>query len=79
MQHKCCCHGCRPPRGRCGQLYAAKTLQLCAPGDPVCFPGGLDRSAHSAYMENGMAEQAADFAVNALSPASPSRPTDVPV
>jgi cutinase len=79
MQHKCCCHGCRPPRGPCGQLYAAKTLQLCAPGDPVCFPGGLDRSAHSAYKDNGMAEQAADFAVNALSPASPSRPTDVPV
>src|SRR6478752_7827177 len=62
-----------------GQLYAAKTLQLCAPGDPVCFPGGLDRSAHSAYKDNGMAEQAADFAVNALSPASPSRPTDAPV
>ncbi len=62
-----------------GQLYAAKTLQLCAPGDPVCFPGGLDRSAHSAYKDNGMAEQAADFGVNALSPASSSRPTDAPV
>src|ERR1700744_5325536 len=30
-----------------GQMYAAKTLQLCATGDPVCFPGGLDRGAHS--------------------------------
>src|ERR1700742_2939986 len=45
-----------------GQLYAAKTLQLCATGDPVCFPGGLDRAAHSSYKANGMADQAADFA-----------------
>ena len=45
-----------------GQLYTAKTLQLCATGDPVCFPGGLDRSAHSHYKDNGMAYQAADFA-----------------
>jgi cutinase len=44
-----------------GQTYAAKTLQLCATGDPVCFPGGLDRSAHSSYRDNGMADQAADF------------------
>jgi cutinase len=46
-----------------GQLYTAKTLQLCATGDPVCFPGGLDRAAHSSYKNNGMADQAADFAV----------------
>ncbi|OBF11403.1 cutinase family protein [Mycobacterium sp. ACS4331] len=49
-----------------GSLYSAKTLELCAPGDPVCFPGGLDRSAHSGYKSNGMADQAADFTVNAL-------------
>ncbi len=53
-----------------GHLYAAKTIQLCDPGDPVCFPGGLDRAAHSAYKTNGMAVQAADFVANALSPAS---------
>jgi cutinase len=53
-----------------GQLYAGKTTQLCNQGDPVCFPGGLDRSAHSAYKDNGMADQAATFAANALSPAS---------
>ncbi|WP_428844523.1 cutinase family protein [Mycolicibacterium hodleri] len=53
-----------------GQLYAAKTLQLCATGDPVCFPGGLDRSAHSSYKTNGMADQAAEFAVGQLYPAS---------
>ena len=50
-----------------GQEYAAKTDQLCASGDPVCFPGGLDRSAHSSYKDNGMADQAAVFAANALS------------
>jgi cutinase len=44
-----------------GAPYVAKTLQLCAPGDPVCFPGGLTRSAHSSYKSNGMADQAADF------------------
>jgi cutinase len=49
-----------------GQLYAAKTLQLCVPGDPICFPGGLDRSAHSSYKSNGMADQAADFAARQL-------------
>ena len=57
-----------------GSQYAAKTLQLCAPGDPVCFPGGLNRSAHSSYKDNGMADQAADYAVAALttSPADSS-------
>ncbi|HZC94214.1 MAG TPA: cutinase family protein [Mycobacterium sp.] len=49
-----------------GQPYAAKTLQLCAAGDPVCAPGGLDRSAHSSYKSNGMADQAADFAASQL-------------
>ncbi len=62
-----------------GHLYTAKTLQLCNQGDPVCFPGGLDRSAHSAYKDNGTADQAADFAANLLAPASPSQPTDAPV
>jgi cutinase len=49
-----------------GSLYSAKTMQLCAAGDPVCFAGGLDRSAHSSYKSNGMTEQAADFAANAV-------------
>ena len=49
-----------------GQAYASKTLQLCATGDPVCFPGGLDRSAHSSYKDNGMADQAADFVARQL-------------
>ena len=49
-----------------GRLFAAKTLELCNPGDPICFPGGTDRSAHSAYKTNGTADQAADFAIRAL-------------
>ncbi|AQT82272.1 cutinase family protein [Mycolicibacterium litorale] len=58
-----------------GALYAPKTLELCAPGDPVCSPGGLDRAAHSAYKDNGMAGQAADYVVNALggAPAQPQQ------
>jgi cutinase len=74
-----------------GQLYSPKTLQLCATGDPVCFPGGLDRSAHSSYKDNGMADQAADFAARQLGAPAPaaavqqtagevgaSQPTDQP-
>jgi cutinase len=49
-----------------GHLYTAKTIELCATGDPICFPGGRDRAAHSSYKDNGMADQAADFAARAL-------------
>jgi len=55
-----------------GQLYTAKTLQLCATGDPVCFPGGLERAAHSSYKDNGMADQAADFAARQLIASAPA-------
>src|SRR5258708_6022158 len=55
-----------------GQLYTAKTLQLCATGDPVCFSGGLDRAAHSSYKDNGMADQAADFAAHELIAPAPA-------
>src|SRR3979409_1566539 len=55
-----------------GQPYTAKTLQLCATGDPVCFPGGLDRAAHSSYKDNGMADQAADFAARRLIAPAPA-------
>jgi cutinase len=55
-----------------GASYAAKTLQLCAPGDPICSPGGLDRSAHSSYKSNGMADQAADFAARQLGAPAPA-------
>jgi cutinase len=55
-----------------GQAYAEKTLQLCATGDPVCFPGGLDRAAHSSYKDNGMADQAADFVARQLIAPAPA-------
>jgi len=48
-----------------GALYSTKTIELCAPGDPVCG-GGLGRAAHSAYKSNGMADQAGAFVVDHL-------------
>lgn len=49
-----------------GHLYAPKTIQLCAPGDPVCSADGNDNGAHTLYAVNGMESQAADFAVRQL-------------
>ncbi|WP_280831527.1 cutinase family protein [Mycolicibacterium frederiksbergense] len=55
-----------------GQPYVAKTIELCATGDPICFPGGLNRAAHSSYKDNGMAVQAADFAARQLGAGAPA-------
>lgn len=55
------------PPLRVDPRYAAKTIDLCAPGDPVCSAGG-DDGAHSAYAANGMTVQAADFAADRLRP-----------
>lgn len=55
-----------------GAPYVAKTIQLCAPGDPICYPGGLNRAAHSSYKDNGMAVQAADFVARQLGGGAPS-------
>lgn len=52
-----------------GPGYAAKTIDLCAPGDPVCSAGG-DGAAHAAYAGNGMTAQAADFAAARLTPSA---------
>lgn len=54
-----------------GAAYAPKTIALCADGDPVCYPGGLNRSAHSSYAGNGMADQAAQFVANQLGAPAP--------
>ncbi|ORV72032.1 cutinase family protein [Mycolicibacter hiberniae] len=59
-----------------GPAYAAKTIDLCAPGDPICSQGG-DGSAHAAYAANGMTAQAADFAVSRLLP--PAGPPGQPL
>ncbi|WP_224862094.1 cutinase family protein [[Mycobacterium] zoologicum] len=50
-----------------GPDYAAKTIELCAPGDPICS-AGTDGAAHAAYAGNGMTAQAADFAADRLRP-----------
>ncbi|OPX10906.1 cutinase family protein, partial [Mycobacterium sp. AT1] len=58
-----------PPIVISGQ-WTAKTLQLCAPRDPVCSSsGGFDRAAHGAYQDDGSTEQAADFVASQLSAA----------
>jgi cutinase len=44
-----------------GPLYAAKTIDLCVPNDPICFEGGWDMRAHGAYVESGMVNEAAAF------------------
>ena len=49
-----------------GPLYAAKTVELCVPGDPVCSGAG-NPAAHRQYVEAGMVDRAADFAAGRLS------------
>jgi len=53
--------------------YGAKAIDLCAPGDPVCTPGGalalpshdeLFSPVHLSYTQSGMPSQAATFAAN---------------
>jgi cutinase len=29
--------------------FAGRAIDLCSPGDPICFPGGRDRAAHNGY------------------------------
>ncbi len=48
-----------------GPLYQPKTLELCAPGDPVCGDGSSP-PAHAAYAVNGMTGEAANFAASHL-------------
>jgi cutinase len=46
-------------------IYGPKTISQCAPDDPICSPGG-NIMAHVSYIESGMTNQAATFAVNRL-------------
>jgi cutinase len=50
-----------------GPLYTDKTLQSCVPGDPICSDGG-NYSLHDQYIQYGLTDQAADFAVSKLTP-----------
>jgi cutinase-like protein len=45
-----------------GPLYAAKTIEMCVPNDPICSQGGWDWRAHGAYVQTGMVNDAAAFA-----------------
>ena len=51
-----------------GPLYAAKTIELCAPGDTICSGafGGGPTIAHALYGVNGMVNEAAAFAASRL-------------
>jgi cutinase len=46
-----------------GPLYAGKSIELCAPGDPICSDGN-DGGAHTSYTTIGMTDQAAAFAAS---------------
>jgi cutinase len=55
--------------------YGSKAIDLCAPGDPVCTPGGalalpthdeMFSAAHLSYEQSGMPSQAATFVASHL-------------
>jgi len=48
-----------------GPLYASKSLELCAPGDPICSNGD-DGAAHTSYTTIGMTDQGATYAAGRL-------------
>jgi hypothetical protein len=61
------------PQIEVGPLYAAKTIDLCVPEDFVCS-SGRDFNAHTEYADDGMVDQAADFAAGhalAMLPTAP--------
>lgn len=48
-----------------GPLYTAKTIDLCAPGDPICSDGEVG-AAHNSYTTIGMVDRAAAYAAGRL-------------
>ncbi|WP_280829065.1 cutinase family protein [Mycobacterium sp. OTB74] len=42
-------------------LFAGRTIDLCAAGDPICEPGGRSRAAHNGYEFAPFPGQAAGF------------------
>src|SRR5262245_26604164 len=48
-----------------GPVYAAKTIDLCVPNDPICSDG-WDMHERVAYVETGMVNQASSFAATRL-------------
>ncbi len=56
-----------------GPLYQAKTIQVCAPEDPICSDG-MNFTAHDTYSTNGaVIDMGASFAASRLAE-SPSGP-----
>lgn len=49
-----------------GPPYAAKTIELCADGDPVCSAAGGSLMAHGSYVQSGMTDQAATYVAGRL-------------
>ena len=68
----------REPQIAVGPLYAAKTIDLCVPDDPICSRG-TDFNKHMQYEETGMVDQAATFTASRVlatpAPAGPARCT----
>ncbi len=46
-------------------IYGSKVISLCAPDDPICSGGG-NIMAHVSYIQDGMTDQAANFAADRL-------------
>ncbi len=65
----------RVPALDVGSSFKEKARELCAPGDRVCSgsPGRGVGAAHGQYAVNGMADEAAAFAVSRLAPLSATR------
>ena len=42
-------------------LFAGQAIDLCSPGDPICYPGGRDRAAHNGYEFPPYNQEAAAF------------------
>jgi hypothetical protein len=61
------------PQIEVGPLYAAKTIDLCVPEDFVCS-SGRDFNAHTEYADDGMVDQAADFAAGHALATLPTAP-----
>lgn len=53
------------PYVKIGPLYQSKTLESCAPGDPICSEGGGgDGANHDMYIPDGLVDQAATYAAS---------------
>ena len=57
-----------------GPTYAAKTIKVCAPEDPVCSDG-MNFAAHDTYADDGsIVDKGAEFAASRIN-AAPGAPT----